>query len=141
MLVAMCVIPGRSDYNYTGAAGKCFDQGMDVQLQRGKYKYIDATSGFNGQRGWGYQTCTEVFQPMPTNGIVSTHYFTRRLCENFRDTACENRVLLPGITDMLLPSTPNKTALFANCEAEWGTVPRPEWEEHQFGGVLWPIGL
>ena len=68
---------------------------------------------------------------------------------------------------MLLPSTPNKTALFAvsshtqstgmqlhmamrgsdthgstltdclwrqSCEAEWGTVPRAEWEEHQFGG-------
>ena len=120
---------------------------MDAQQQRGKYKYVDATSGFNGQRGWGYQTCTEVFQPMPTNGV----------------------------TDMLLPSTPNKTALFESCEEEvkktrpflrhstvimiilprqarykhressrkshtcvfflqWGTVPRPEWEEHQFGG-------
>ena len=59
------------DYNYTGAAGKCFDQGMDAQLRRGKYKHIDATNGFDGQRGWGYQTCTEVFQPMPTNGIES----------------------------------------------------------------------
>jgi hypothetical protein len=63
---------------------------MDAQQQRGKYKYVDATSGFNGQRGWGYQTCTEVFQPMPTNGV----------------------------TDMLLPSTPNKTALFESCEEE-----------------------
>ena len=51
-------------YNYTGAAGKCFDQGMDAKLQRGKY--VRSADGFNGQRGWGYQTCTEVFQPMPT---------------------------------------------------------------------------
>ena len=82
-------------YNYTGAAGKCFNQGMDAQQQRGKYKYVDATSGFNGQRGWGYQTCTEVFQPMPTNGV----------------------------TDMLLPSTPNKTALFESCEEEVKKTP------------------
>ena len=41
-----------------------------------------------------------------------------------------------GVTDMVLPSTPNKTALFAACEEQWGAgvVPRPQWEEHQFGG-------
>ena len=37
-----------------------------------------------------------------------------------------------GVTDMVLPSTPNKTALFTACEEQWGAgvVPRPEWEEN-----------
>jgi hypothetical protein len=94
-------------YNYTGSAGKCYDEGGPGSTQE------KAETGFDGQRGWGYQVCTEVYQPMPTNGLYPA----------------------PG-GDMSLPSTPNQSALFASCEVLWGNgvVPRPEWEEHQFGG-------
>ena len=50
---------------------------------------------------WGYQTCTEVYQPMPTDGV----------------------------TDFEIAYTPNKTEYFAECYKRWGTVPRPDWEE------------
>lgn len=55
---------------------------------------------------WGYQTCTEVYQPMPTDGI----------------------------TDFELPFTPNKADYFANCRERYGVEPRPNWEEMHFMG-------
>jgi hypothetical protein len=58
------------------------------------------------QAGWGYQCCTEVYQPMPTNGV----------------------------TDFYRPSTPNKTDYFNNCVNNWGVKPRPDWEEMMFMG-------
>eukprot|EP00797_Seminavis_robusta_P029305 Sro589_g171780.1 Lysosomal Pro-X carboxypeptidase (272) ;mRNA; r:37319-38134 len=54
---------------------------------------------------WGYQCCTEVYQPMPTNGI----------------------------TDFELPYTPNQKAYFEQCQRRWdGVTPRPNWEEMTF---------
>jgi pimeloyl-ACP methyl ester carboxylesterase len=58
------------------------------------------------QAGWGYQTCTEVYQPMPTDGV----------------------------TDFELPYTPNQTAYFLNCQRRFDVVPRPDWEEMTFMG-------
>ena len=64
---------------------------------------MDATS-----TAWGYQTCTEVYQPMPTDGI----------------------------TDYDLPYTPNATAYFEYCRWRWrGAEPRPDWEETEFMGA------
>jgi hypothetical protein len=56
---------------------------------------------------WGYQTCTEVYQPMPTDGV----------------------------TDFELPYQPDQDAYFANCEKVWGVIPRPNWEEMYFMGI------
>jgi len=54
---------------------------------------------------WNYQCCTEVYQPMPTNGI----------------------------TDIELPYQPNKTEYFTTCQNRWeGVTPRPNWEEMTF---------
>lgn len=55
---------------------------------------------------WGYQLCTEVFQPMPTDGI----------------------------TDFELPYTPNQTEYFAYCWEQYSVKPRPHWEELVFMG-------
>lgn len=49
---------------------------------------------------------TEVYQPMPTNGV----------------------------TDFELPYEPNQTACFEHCQKVWGVVPRPNWEEMYFFG-------
>ena len=50
-------------YNFTGAAGTCFDP--DGAATSGvASRRVRSGSGFDGQRGWGYQTCTEVYQPM-----------------------------------------------------------------------------
>jgi hypothetical protein len=56
---------------------------------------------------WGYQTCTEVYQPMPTDGI----------------------------TDFEVPYTPNQTEYFLDCQRQWGVEPRPNWEEMTFMGA------
>jgi len=53
---------------------------------------------------WNYQCCTEVYQPMPTNGI----------------------------TDIELPYQPNKTEYFTTCQNRWEVTPRPNWEEMTF---------
>eukprot|EP00536_Pseudo-nitzschia_multiseries_P009386 jgi/Psemu1/200556/e_gw1.260.11.1 len=54
---------------------------------------------------WNYQCCTEVYQPMPTNGV----------------------------TDLELPHQPNKTEYFERCRKRWdGVEPRPDWEEMTF---------
>ena len=55
---------------------------------------------------WGYQLCTEVYQPMPTDGK----------------------------TDIELPYQPNQTEIFRDCLDRWGVTPRPNWEEMTFMG-------
>lgn len=91
-------------YNYSGQAGECFGFGSDDADDD-----IKAASG--PPSGWGYQTCTEVYQPTPTNGLYPA----------------------PG-GDMLLPSVPNKTAIFDQCKARYGVAPRPDWEENHLWG-------
>ena len=76
------------------------NNGTGVSLHR-------AAAAQETQRGWGYQCCTEVYQPMPTDGK----------------------------TDFLLPSTPNETDYFANCARDWGVAPRPTYEERHFWGA------
>ena len=109
-------------YNYTGSAGHCYNQGTTANRRGARSHRLggqttqegaSVSSGFNGQAGWSYQVCTEVYQPMPTNGLYPA----------------------PG-GDMSLPSMPNQSAIFEDCERQWGqgVVPRPGWEEHQFGG-------
>ncbi len=73
------------------------------RVRRHKTKQFegDWTTGVS----WGYQCCTEVYQPMPTNGI----------------------------TDFDLPYQPNKTEYFERCKRRWdGVTPRPDWEEMTF---------
>lgn len=53
---------------------------------------------------WGYQTCTEVYQPMPTDGI----------------------------TDFDIPYVPDKEQYFEYCQQRWNVMPRPDWEEMVF---------
>jgi pimeloyl-ACP methyl ester carboxylesterase len=117
-------------YNYTGQAGDCFDwlssltmsqkdnKGNNVmrpsgaaqywnrlgQMQRGSLLHATHLQDHTGT-AWGYQCCTEAYQPMPTNGI----------------------------TDFELPYQPNQTEYFERCKRQWdGTVPRPNWEETMF---------
>ena len=104
-------------YNYSGQAGACFNQD-DVAIaaeahwtRLGQRHRLQAhsshtmhTLGGETQAGWGYQCCTEVYQPMPTNGV----------------------------SDFLRPSEVNRTAYFANCKARWNVAPRPHWEEMTF---------
>ena len=51
-------------YNFTGAAGACFDPDGAATSSGVSSRRVRSGSGFDGQRGWGYQTCTEVYQPM-----------------------------------------------------------------------------
>ena len=119
-------------YNYTGQAGNCYDfeslvqreassywkrKGLHDQLfvQRTRIKQrielVNLTSIQEDESetdiAWGYQTCTEVYQPMPTNGI----------------------------TDFDLPYTPNQTAYYANCWERFHVKPRPDWEEMHLMGA------
>ncbi|KAG7341924.1 serine carboxypeptidase S28 [Nitzschia inconspicua] len=115
-------------YNYTGQAGDCFDwvasavEAEENDLLVKTRKSLESARYWNrlGQieRGvlsthledltgtaWGYQCCTEAYQPMPTNGI----------------------------TDFELPYQPNETEYFERCKQRWeGVVPRPTWEETMF---------
>ena len=107
-------------YNYTGQAGNCYDWFSSTkaddgashwnrvgQVDRMDFKQIAATDRDWTGVAWGYQCCTEVYQPMPTNGI----------------------------TDFELPFQPNKTEYFENCRQRWeGVTPRPDWEEMTFMG-------
>ena len=107
-------------YNYSGQAGPCF--AVD-SVRRDARRHWDrlgqrhrrlsgAAAGARArafaetQAGWGYQCCTEVYQPMPTNGV----------------------------TDFLPPSTVDEAAYFASCAEDWGVAPRPHWEETTFMG-------
>merc|ERR1711935_247430 len=99
-----------------GQAGSCFDW-----LSSGSGSVSSPSFGNKevGTRGawwrsqernwvgvaWGYQLCTEVYQPMPTDGV----------------------------TDIELPHQPNKTEYFKRCQERWdGVTPRPDWEEMTF---------
>jgi hypothetical protein len=111
-------------YNYTGQAGSCFDLGQHVVPQAVAYwqrkgshdKLLLLRQREQQQRQeqlhydtdytWSYQTCTEVYQPMPTNGV----------------------------TDFEVPFTPNETAYFEDCRSRFGVQPRPNWEELVFQG-------
>eukprot|EP01013_Petalomonas_cantuscygni_P038925 TRINITY_DN70173_c0_g1_i1.p1 TRINITY_DN70173_c0_g1~~TRINITY_DN70173_c0_g1_i1.p1 ORF type:complete len:535 (-),score=30.64 TRINITY_DN70173_c0_g1_i1:154-1758(-) len=55
---------------------------------------------------WSYQTCTEVWQPMATDGV----------------------------SDFYAPAPVNETALFETCRTQWNVKPRPTWWEEHFGG-------
>eukprot|EP00978_Attheya_sp_CCMP212_P030285 scaffold110730_cov59-Attheya_sp.AAC.8 len=58
------------------------------------------------ENAWEYQTCTEVYQPMPTDGT----------------------------TDFEIPYAPNQTAYFEHCWNKYDVQPRPNWEEMHFMG-------
>ena len=63
-------------YNFTGAAGACFDpDGAATSSGVASSPRVRSGSGFDGQRGWGYQTCTEVYQPMqaPAHPRLHSH--------------------------------------------------------------------
>jgi len=83
-------------FNYTGNAGSCYD--LNVLNGIGLSNYTDLA--------WEYQTCTEVWQPMSTNGV----------------------------TDFYLPSPINQSAIFQACQQGWGVTPRTTWWESYFGG-------
>jgi hypothetical protein len=119
-------------YNYTGQAGQCFDFNSLIvkeavrhwkrQGQRSRIAQQDIGLGQGKETAtvrsllskqdqdddpWDYQTCTEVYQPMPTDGK----------------------------TDFEVPYTPNQTAYYADCWRRWGVQPRPDWEEMNFMGA------
>ena len=99
-------------YNYSGQAGPCFGSyrmGRRAATLRASRDHDEQDDG--PPSGWGYQTCTEVYQPMPTNGGYPA-----------------------AGGDMFTPYTPNKTAIYADCMARWGVEPREDWEEHHFWG-------
>jgi len=122
-------------YNWTGSSGPCYpwdedDQsggrgsGGSVRAAAERYwrRRQGAVSGDGrinlrgldqggrvaaaAANAWDYQCCTEVYQPMPTDGV----------------------------TDFERPHTPNASAIFEACEARWGVTPRPDWEETEFMG-------
>ena len=96
-------------YNYTGQAGSCFDfEGYVIHMASKHWRRTGRVSRFEDATdlAWSYQTCTEVYQPMPTDGK----------------------------TDFELPYSPNETAYFEKCMERWGVYPRPDWEEQIFGG-------
>ena len=112
-------------YNHTGQIGNCFDfEGgaitsggaprfwartgqMHFRLREALAMQMQVEANDPTALAWGYQTCTEVYQPMPTNGV----------------------------TDMEVPYEPNATEYFHHCLQRWGVVPRPNWEEIFFGGA------
>uniref|UniRef100_A0A6V2AED8 Uncharacterized protein n=1 Tax=Ditylum brightwellii TaxID=49249 RepID=A0A6V2AED8_9STRA len=105
-------------YNFTGQAGLCFDWLSSSSTFAGneilfatpdamrKVKQRNALLKNNlVETAWDYQCCTEVYQPMPTDGI----------------------------TDMELPYRPSQTQYFERCQQRWdGVTPRPDWEEMTF---------
>jgi pimeloyl-ACP methyl ester carboxylesterase len=120
-------------YNYTGQAGSCFDferlvvveaakhwqrkgdrnrieyqqQRIQQRLKRGIRSQTSRLLLQNNKDPWGYQTCTEVYQPMPTDGT----------------------------TDFEIPHTPNQAVYFNHCRSEFNVLPRPNWEEMHFMGA------
>jgi lysosomal Pro-X carboxypeptidase len=118
-------------YNYTGQAGVCFNfddimteaarhwnrkgerdrlYSQELRMRQRRKNGIREEPRLLVQgdgNAWGYQTCTEVYQPMPTDGK----------------------------TDFEIPYTPNKTAYFEHCQRRWGVQPRPNWEEMHFMGA------
>lgn len=104
-------------YNYTGQAGSCFDwlgsssitPSTSSRIYSNLQKQQQQQQIHDGEDlvgiAWGYQLCTEVYQPMPTDGI----------------------------TDIELPYQPNQEGIFEGCRQRWeGVTPRPNWEETTF---------
>ena len=80
------------------------DSSLVDSVRRIKEKQIKLTISL--EEAWGYQTCTEVYQPMPTDGV----------------------------TDFEVAYTPNKTAYYEYCWSQYQVQPRPDWEELTFMG-------
>lgn len=120
-------------YNHTGQVGPCFaleeivgdavkhwqrtgqhhrlehesqQQQRTSALKQARNLYSYRGEVMEDDDAWGYQTCTEVYQPMPTNGV----------------------------TDFEIPFTPNQTAYYERCRKRWNVKPRPNWEEMHFMG-------
>lgn len=100
-------------YNYTGQAGSCFDWFSSYPTLAAPSALLRSRNQLRQHVGegdlvgtaWNYQCCTEVYQPMPTDGI----------------------------TDIELPYKPNQAEYFENCKNRWdGVTPRPNWEEMTF---------
>ena len=114
-------------YNYTGQAGECFEWlgetsseeqnpniggqhhwnrlGQLDRMERHSDRLFQVNEDDWTGVAWNYQCCTEVYQPMPTNGV----------------------------TDFELPYQPNQTDYFLSCRQRWdGVTPRPNWEEMTF---------
>ena len=119
-------------FNYTGQAGNCYNFESLVQREASSYwrrkgqqdhlflqhtqikqrRVLAHQTSIQGDEidtdiAWSYQTCTEVYQPMPTNGV----------------------------TDFDIPYTPNQTAYYASCWEQFNVKPRPNWEEMHFMGA------
>jgi pimeloyl-ACP methyl ester carboxylesterase len=113
-------------YNFTGQAGVCYDfgglvipeaakhwrrKGQHDRLSHQRIRHGDRNNirddEEDTEKAWGYQTCTEVYQPMPTDGI----------------------------TDFEVPFTPDQIAYYADCWTRFGVQPRPNWEEMHFMGA------
>lgn len=96
-------------YNWTGQAGPCFDvESMTISTKSVfSTRHSHLTASDPTGVAWSYQTCTEVYQPMLTDGV----------------------------TDFEIPYTPNRTAYFENCRRRWDVEPRADWEEQTFGGA------
>jgi pimeloyl-ACP methyl ester carboxylesterase len=120
-------------YNYSGQAGECFDWfggshddqhywkrlgQLDRIRERHSWTDTDDDDNYQGDddafhnsdyvgMAWGYQSCTEAYQPMPTDGV----------------------------TDFELPHQVNETEYFERCRKQWnGVTPRKNWEEITFMG-------
>ena len=122
-------------YNYTGKAGSCYKvedmvvpQAVVHWGRKGRMALLDkhfdhekagirsfrqsrrwgseTLADLQLEEAWGYQTCTEVYQPMPTNGV----------------------------TDFEIPYVPKKADYFAYCRKRYDVEPRPDWEEMTFMG-------
>jgi len=81
-------------YNYTHER-PCFDftQGVNPDTQQdGEF--------------WGFQFCTEMFQPMSRDGVL----------------------------DSFFPQPWNMTASFEDCQQQWSVTPRPYWATISYGG-------
>jgi pimeloyl-ACP methyl ester carboxylesterase len=117
-------------HNSSGQAGTCYDTHSIIRSllryyrKRGDhnklyhfekifkspksfYKSFRLRRLLTTEEAWEYQTCTEVYQPMPTNGI----------------------------TDFEIPYTPNRNHYFQRCDERFGVQPLADWEETMFGGM------
>ena len=84
--------------------GRYADSSLVYSVRRIEEKQIKSTISL--EEAWGYQTCTEVYQPMPTDGV----------------------------TDFEVAYTPNKTAYYEYCWNQYQVQPRADWEELTFMG-------
>lgn len=82
------------------------DQNADLILVDSVRRINEKQNKLTLEEAWGYQTCTEVYQPMPTDGV----------------------------TDFEVAYTPNKTEYYESCWNRYHVRPRPDWEELTFMG-------